>query len=150
MSRYLLGMGMALLVVAGLFWWKGLARADRPLPPPPDAPSLLLTSRPLPEPPAAPERSREEKRFDRYDKDRDGTVTREEYLAARRKAYAKLDRDGDGRLDFDEWVVKTSDRFAKADSDRSATLSREEFATTRPKRKPRQTRPCPAGGGGDD
>ena len=30
--------------------------------------------------PEATERTREQKRFDRYDKDRDGKVTREEYL----------------------------------------------------------------------
>src|SRR3546814_9223897 len=51
-------------------------------------------------PPAAPEASeqkREERRFNRYDKDRDEAITREEYLASRRKAFAKLDVNGDGR-----------------------------------------------------
>jgi len=97
---------------------------------------------PAAEPPAATEKTREEKRFQRYDKDRDGRVSREEFLASRRKAYAKLDADGDGKLNFDEWSVKTTTRFAKADSDKSATLTAEEFATTRIARKAARPAPC--------
>jgi len=98
--------------------------------------------------PAASERTREQKRFDRYDKDRDASVTREEFLAARRKAFAKLDVNGDGRLTFDEWAAKTTQRFAAADRDKSGALTAAEFATTRPKRsaaaKPRCACPQPA------
>ena len=50
--------------------------------------------------PRALPKTREQKRFGRYDKDRDGAITRDEYLASRRKAYAKLDTNGDGRLSF--------------------------------------------------
>ena len=94
--------------------------------------------------PEASERTREQKRFDRYDKDRDATVTREEYLASRRKAFAKLDANGDGRLSFDEWAAKTVARFATADTDRSNTLTAVEFATTAPRRKARPSCVCPA------
>ena len=94
-------------------------------------------------PPEAGERTREEKRFDRYDKDRDQRITGEEYLASRRKAYAKLDADGDGRLSFDEWAKKTTDKFGKADADRSKALTREEFATTKLARKSPPRRNCP-------
>ncbi|MCB8829786.1 hypothetical protein LJD47_32720, partial [Escherichia coli] len=48
--------------------------------------------------PEATPATREQKRFNRYDKDRDDKVTRDEYLAARRKAFAKLDTNGDGHL----------------------------------------------------
>ena len=93
--------------------------------------------------PEASARTREEKRFDRYDKDHDGQVTRDEYLAQRRKAFAKLDKDGDGRLSFDEWAVKATTKFAAADRDHSNAMDRAEFATTAVQRKPTRTVRCP-------
>lgn len=81
------------------------------------------------------DRSREEKRFDRSDKDRNGTVTLAEMQEPRRKAFAKLDTNGDGKLSFEEWTVRTSTKFAEADKDKSGGLTRAEFATTAPKRK---------------
>jgi hypothetical protein len=134
MWRFLAGVVSALLLVgAGLFFWKGTAQSDEPIPQPPLLPSQYAQPAPLAPPPSA-ERSREQKRFDRNDKDRDEVITRDEYLAPRQKAFAKLDANGDGRLNFEEWAVKTSDKFAKADADRSKTLSRDEFKTTRVKR----------------
>jgi Ca2+-binding EF-hand superfamily protein len=93
-------------------------------------------------PRALPE-TREQKRFDRYDKDRDGGVTRDEYLASRRKAFAKLDRDGNGALSFDEWAVKAEAKFADADRDKSGVMDQAEFATTAVKRKLPSRRDCP-------
>ena len=93
--------------------------------------------------PEATELTREQKRFDRYDKDRDGAVTRDEYLVARRKAYTKLDMDGDGRLSFDEWAVKATTKFAGADADKSGAMTAPEFATTAVKRRPSSRAACP-------
>lgn len=94
--------------------------------------------------PEASDKTREQKRFDRYDKDRDGRVTREEYLAARRKAFAKLDVNHDGTLAFDEWAVKAEGKFGAADADKSGAMTPVEFATTAVKRKPpRVRRDCP-------
>lgn len=143
MARLLIGVGAIVAMAGMIFWWKGLARADEPFPDPPPARPTPLAEPPSPPPLAAPERTREEKRFDRYDKDRDGLITREEYLLSRRKAFARLDRNGDGRLDFEEWAIKTSERFATADANRSRTLDRAEFATTAPKRKARPACLCP-------
>lgn len=84
--------------------------------------------------------TREQKRFDRYDKDRNGSITRDEYLMARHKAFAKLDVDGNGTLSFDEWAVKAEKKFALADKDKSGAMNAAEFATTAVKRK---TRPRP-------
>jgi len=146
MWRYLAGAAaMALLGGGGFALWQSLD-ARPPLTPPPPAPTA--EQRAIAEAPAATEKSREEKRFARYDKDKDGKVAREEFLAARRKAYAKLDTNGDGRLSFEEWSIKTTDRFAKADSDRSATLTPEEFATTRIARKTKRPSPCVVDGDG--
>jgi hypothetical protein len=143
MGRFLAGVASAmLLMAAGLLFWKSDAGAENPIPPPPAAagaagPSLLA------DPPAATEKTREEKRFGRYDKDKDGAITRDEYLASRRKAYAKLDTNSDGRLSFEEWSAKTSGKFATADADRSGILTPTEFATTRVVRKSKPRPECP-------
>jgi len=140
MWRYLAGAAGALLLAGGgLALWQDL-EAGAPLASPPPAPASI--AQPIQRPPAASEKTREERRFARYDIDKDGKVSREEFLAARRKAYAKLDANGDGKLSFEEWSVKTTDRFANADGDGSATLTPEEFATTRVKRKPSRSKPC--------
>lgn len=99
---------------------------------------------PLPDTvPAASDKTREEKRFDRYDRDRNGAVAREEYLQSRRKAFAKLDTNHDGTLSFDEWAAKTEAKFATADADHNGALTRPEFATTAVKRKAGPRRgPC--------
>lgn len=86
---------------------------------------------------------REARRFNRYDKDRNGDISRDEYLAARRKAFAKLDVDGDGKLSFDEYSVKAITKFTTADADRDHELGHAEFATTAIKRNPRTKAVCP-------
>ncbi len=149
MWRYLVGAGAALLLgLAGLFLLRGSTVPDVKLPgaPAPRA-AALAAEDPLPEEaPSASAKTREQKRFDRYDKDRNDAVTREEYLLSRRKAYAKLDANHDGRLDFDEWAAKTTTKFTGADADKSGALSRAEFLATAPKAragaKPRCA--CPA------
>ncbi|MGO1303936.1 EF-hand domain-containing protein [Sphingomonas parapaucimobilis] len=147
MWRYLAGgLGTLILVGAGLFLWGSRPDTPSPLPAASAAtaasPQTAEDDAPLPE---ASARTREQKRFDRYDKDRDGKITREEYLAARRKAYAKLDRDGDGKLSFDEWAIKATTKFATADRDKSGAMNATEFATTAVKRRPAVPRGCPPG-----
>lgn len=142
MWRYLVG-GLAALLLAGagMMLFRGTARE----PALPAMPQGLLQGEAGDLPDTVPEasaRTREQKRFDRYDKDRDGRITRDEYLASRRKAYAKLDTNGDGRLSFDEWAAKTSQKFATADADKSGTMDAREFATTAPKRKARVQPKC--------
>lgn len=133
MGRFLAGAGSALLLmVAGFFLWSGQAGTETPPPPQADA---VQAAAPAPAPPQATERTREERRFDRYDKDRDDRITRDEYLRTRRAAFARLDADGDGRLSFDEWAVRTIGKFDTADADRSGAMDRAEFATTRPPRR---------------
>ena len=148
MWRYGVGaLAALLLAAAGLFLFRSSATADVLLPPAPPAAAETAAQAAdpadVPVPEAAP-KSREERRFNRYDKDRDDRVTRDEYLASRKKAFARLDTDGDGRLSFDEWAVRTTTKFAEADRDKSAALDRTEFATTAPKRKPARRRAdCP-------
>lgn len=156
MWRYAAGsVATLLLVAAGWLIFNGQARPDPLLP----SPAPLTTQAAVTDQaamddtdlPEATARTREQKRFDRYDKDRNASITREEYLASRRKAFAKLDVNGDGRLSFDEWAVKTTKRFADADRDKSGTLTAAEFATTAPKRKaPRPACRCPQPAANDD
>ena len=89
----------------------------------------------LPSPPEAAPKSREEKRFNRYDKDRNEVITRIEMMASRSKDFKKLDTDNNNLLSFEEWAIKTSDKFAGADGDKNGKLTRSEFWTTAPKPK---------------
>ncbi len=137
MWRYFVGgIGALLMAGAGIFLFQGSATPE----PVPAAPKPAQSETVEPGEAATAEvpradRSREEKRFDRSDKDRNGTVTLAEMQQPRRKAFAKLDTNGDGKLSFEEWTVRTSTKFAEADKDRSGELTRAEFATTAPKRR---------------
>jgi EF hand len=151
-SHFLLGgLAAALALTGGLFLWQGLSQdADEmalPAPPPvaglpkagPDAPRFGAPPPALPE---AKRTSREEQRFNRYDRDRNERVSRIEMMATRSGAFRKLDRDGNNLLSFEEWAAATSERFAGADGDKSGDLTRSEFATTAPKRSPAPACKC--------
>ncbi|MGK6321630.1 EF-hand domain-containing protein [Sphingomonas sp. DT-51] len=146
MWRYLVG-GVAALLMVGGGWLivGGQARSDAPLTAPAPAPrasDTAIATTPPPDLPEAGEARRAQARFTRFDRDRDGKVSRAEFLEPRRKAFAKLDRDGDGKLTFDEWAARTVDRFAAADRDHSGTLDPHEFTATAPKRKPHRESRC--------
>ena len=147
MWRYWVGgAGALLLAVAGMFLFRGSAAPDPKTPPAPVAAAAAQEDELPAEAPSASDRTREQKRFDRIDKDRNDSVTRDEFLAARRKAFAKLDTNGDGKLSFEESAVRTTTRFATADKDKSGTLTRAEFAATAPKRRAATPRcRCPQG-----
>jgi hypothetical protein len=151
MLRIVGGAASALaLLLAGFFIWKGRASAESQVPPAPSASAAGYTPqagsgrRALSLPPSASEKSKEEKRFARADRNEDGRVLLVELLEPRRKAFAKLDRDGNGQLSFDEWAAKTEAKFAEADGDRSGWLDPTEFAATAPKRKAKPAR-CACG-----
>ena len=152
MNRFVAGglAGFAMIALA-LFLWIRADGQEVPLPdaPPPPEPVEASEEEGLPsaddmagavgpappEPPEAYRASREERRFNRYDRDRDEIITRLELMSSRTKAFRKLDVDGNNLLTFEEWAVATSDRFAGADGNRDGRLTRNEFRTTRPKRR---------------
>ena len=131
-----------LLAAAGFFWWQGRAEVKTAVPNAPMARGVQLAA-PMSDPPQATAATREEKRFARYDKDKNGLVGTDEYFASRKKAFAKLDVNRDGWLSFDEWALKTREKFVKADADRSKALSPGEFATTAVVRKAKAKTDCP-------
>ncbi|APZ98411.1 hypothetical protein BWQ93_07840 [Sphingopyxis sp. QXT-31] len=144
-SRFLIG-GVAgvLLLTGGVFLWKGQTQlAEEAVLPeaPPDPGPIPVAAAGAPKrgpaPPALPaakEASREERRFNRYDRDRNEVVSRIEMMSTRTAAFRKLDKDGNNLLTFEEWAGATGERFAGADKDKSGGLSRAEFATTALKR----------------
>ena len=141
MNRVVLGAFAALLLAGvGLFWLQGRAEVEEGAPPP-VAPSATPSGLPSadvaglegPAPPEATELTREQRRFFRYDRDRDLKITRNEMLSTRTDAFRKLDQDGNNLLTFEEWAVATVDRFEGADADRDGELSQKEFATTAPR-----------------
>ncbi len=139
MWRYLVGAAVGLvLVFAGLMLGRGMlgpgaASAEARAVSDELAAPMALTS--LPEPPQASDLSREQKRFNRYDRDKNGRVDRAEYLSNRQKAFARLDLNGDGRLDFEEYAIKAAAKFKAADKDANGALNGPEFSTTRVVRK---------------
>lgn len=149
MQRMFIG-GVAALLMAGggLLVWQTMANQPSliPAPPPPasisdklpvagpDAPAFGLAP---PSPPEAPKASREEMRFNRYDRNKDELVSRLEMMGSRTKAFKALDRDGNNLLTFEEWAAATGQRFASADGNKDLLLTRKEFARTRPKAVPR-------------
>lgn len=141
--NFILGGFLSLLLLSvGLFWWQGRAQVEEAAPPPAAAlptpgPEELPTADPGtlrgPSPPEATELTREQRRFFRYDRNRDLRVTRSEMLSTRSAAFRKLDKDGNNLLTFEEWAVATVDKFDKADRNRDRELSQAEFASTAPK-----------------
>ena len=139
------------LVGLGLFWWQGRAQVEEGAPPP----MVVESEAPLPEvppvdpgeaigpaPPEATELTREQRRFFRYDRNRDWRITRTEMLSTRSNAFRKLDKDGNNLLDFEEWAVATVDKFEGADADGDNELTPGEFATTAPKRRKKPRCAC--------
>lgn len=147
MRQAILGMFLGLIIASvGVYWWQGRAQVEINAPPPPEpeedvslAPEDLPITDPGdmegPAPPEASELTREEKRFYRYDRNRDRKITRNEMLSSRSDGFRKLDVDGNNLLTFEEWAVTTAERFDGADSDGNGELTQAEFATTAPKRR---------------
>jgi hypothetical protein len=139
MLRVLVGAGSAtFLLLAGFFIWKGMAaRAENPVPDAPVAATVAEDDPAAPgRPPAADARGREQRRFDRADRDNNGAVTLEEMTFQRRRNYQRLDTDRNGQLSFEEWAASTLRKFAEADGNHDRALNRAEFSATalRPRR----------------
>ncbi|MEN9683992.1 MAG: hypothetical protein RLZZ427_1743 [Pseudomonadota bacterium] len=142
MNRIVLGaVGALLLAAAGLFWWQSRAATEAAAPPLPagtipdpdgipteDGAGLLGVALPQ-----ADEATREERRFNRLDRNRDNLVSRAEALVPRAAAFRKLDVDHNNLLSFEEWAVATSNKFKGADANGDGQLTRGEFIATKPK-----------------
>lgn len=133
MVRFLAGAAACFLLLTGAFfiWQSRAEQSPLPAAPLPRAASPVMATGQLEAPQASP-KSREQRRFSRADKNKDGKIEAEEIYAPRRKAFAKLDTNGNGALSFEEWAAKTIDKFNGADRDRSGWLTPAEYATTAP------------------
>ena len=142
MNRIVVGAVSALLLAsAGVFWWQGRAELERGAPPPDLAADRTAGEAPIELPSADTHgkrgaalpgvakhsQSTEEKRFARYDKNKDGHITRPEMLSTRVNAFKKLDTNHDNLLSFEEWAIKTSDRFKQIDRNGDGIITRDEL-----------------------
>jgi hypothetical protein len=143
--RFLAGAAACFLLMTGAFLlWQSHAAE---LPGLPAAPAARAANGfsfggngPLQAPEASP-KNREEKRFSRYDKNKDGKVQADEYLAARQRNFAKLDSDRNGALSFAEYAVKGIDKFNAAGG-KKGWLSPAEFVATAPPPPKHKTCSC--------
>ena len=153
LDRLVLGTLLGLVMAGvGIFWWQGRAQVEQAAPPPMPEPVETSAEAELPladpadmtgpAPPQATELTREQRRFFRYDRNRDLKITRNEMLASRTKGFQRLDKDGNNLLTFEEWAVATADKFDGADADGDRALSQAEFATTAPKRRSKPRCAC--------
>lgn len=144
MLRFLAGAAACFLLMTGAFliWQSHAARQTRlPAGPEPQAyGASMLSAGQLVAPEASP-KTREEKRFSRYDKNKDGKVQSDEYLAARKRNFDKLDADHNGVLSFREYAVKGIEKFNAAGG-RKGWLSPAEFVATAPPPPKRKTCSC--------
>ena len=145
MLRFLAGAAACFLLMTGAFLiWQSHA-AERPRLP--AAPAARATSgfsfggNGVLQAPEASPTSREEKRFGRYDKNKDGKVQADEYLAARRRNFDKLDVDHNGGLSFQEYAIKGIEKFDAAGG-KKGWLSPAEFVATAPPPPKRRTCSC--------
>ena len=133
MLRFLAGAAACFLLLTGAFLiWQSRAEHASGLPgaPPARAATLFGSTEPL-QAPEASAKTREEKRFARYDKDKDGKVQADEYLAARKRNFDKLDLDHNGALGFQEYAAKGIEKFNAAGG-RKGFLTPAEFVATAP------------------
>jgi hypothetical protein len=146
MARFLAGAAACFLLLTGAFLlWQSRAAEHPSFPsapqPRPSGAFLFSAAQPL-EAPEASQKSREEKRFSRADKNKDGKIESNELLDPRRKAFAKLDANGNGALSFEEWAVKTIGKFQGADANHDGVLTAAEYATTAPPPPKHKTCSC--------
>lgn len=137
MLRFFAGVASCFLLLTGAFliWQSHAERAPAPLAATGSnsgISSLFGGDAPL-DAPEASEKTREEKRFSRYDKNKDGKVQADEYLAARHRNFDKLDVDHSGTLSFPEYAAKGIEKFNGAGG-RKGWLSPAEFVKTAPPR----------------
>ena len=146
MLRFFAGAAACFLLMTGAFLiWQSHAaeRPSFPNAPAPRAFSASMVSDGSLQAPEASAKSREEKRFSRYDKNKDGKVEAEEYRAARRRNFDKLDLDHNGALSFQEYAVKGIEKFNTAGG-KKGWLSPAEFVATAPPPPKRKTCSCGA------
>jgi hypothetical protein len=144
MLRFVAGAASSFLLMSGAFLiWQSHAAQGPGLPgaPKPRAIGASMLAPELLQAPEASSESREQKRFSRYDHDKDGKVEAAEYLAARQRNFDKLDLDHNRALSFQEYAVKGIEKFNSAGG-KKGWLSPAEFVATAPPPAKHKTCSC--------
>jgi len=144
--RFFAGAAAAFLLLTSVFLiWQLRAEQGPGLPAAPAAGTYqasMLAQSPLRAPEASPQ-DREKRRFSRFDKNKDGKVQADEYLAARHRNFDKLDIDHNGALAFQEYAVKGIEKFDSAGG-KKGWLTPAEFVATAPPAPKHKTCSCNA------
>ena len=69
---------------------------------------------------------RQQARFERLDKNKDGFVTTEEFPARRAERFSQLDTDGNGKVSRSEMVEGALNRFDALDTDKDGQVTPQE------------------------
>ncbi|MES2326857.1 MAG: histidine kinase [Pseudomonadota bacterium] len=145
MLRFLAGAAACFILLTGAFLiWQSRAEHSTGFSAAQGAPGAggsLFGGTPL-RAPEASEKTREEKRFSRYDKNKDGKVQADEYLAARHRNFDKLDLDHNGALSFQEYAAKGIEKFNDAGGRKGWLTAAEFVATAPPQAKRKSTCSC--------
>ncbi|AHJ72077.1 EF hand [Zymomonas mobilis subsp. mobilis str. CP4 = NRRL B-14023] len=67
--------------------------------------------------------------FEHLDLDHDQKISRDEYLAGRKRAFERLDKNHDNMLSFDEYAASAVRHFDQADQDHDEFLNKEDLAS---------------------
>ena len=66
-------------------------------------------------------------RFARWDRDDDGSVTKEEAQRKVNRRFDRIDANGDGVIQESEFIAVGQERFSKMDGDGNGQITNEEF-----------------------
>ena len=70
-------------------------------------------------------------RLENLDTNKDGNVSKDEFMVKPAEHFSKIDTNGDGTISKEEFMVKPTEHFSKMDTNGDGTISKEEAEARR-------------------